>query len=166
MSASQIFDRLSDLAALPAELPDSSASERVTLDEAIALALDANRLAKTSGRRQLITQSVMQAYDAVRGAQRALEIREGTLRMSRELERLMVDQAERGEAAPSVVLEARAFRVRATRDDRSARQELDTWTKQLNHLMGRDPQARLRVTGEPGPSPAAAIRLGVSATGQ
>lgn len=166
MSTSRILDRLSDFAALTAELPDSSASERVTLDEAIALALDANRLAKTSGRRQLITQGVMQAYDAVQGAQRTLEIREETLRTSRELERLVGDQAERGEAAASVVLEARAARVRAQRDVRSARQDLDAWRGQLNHLIGRDPQAGLLVTGEPEPAPAAASRLSVGVTGQ
>ena len=151
----------------PESHPDSaSASERVTLDEAIASGLDANRLARKPGRRQLVREGVIQAYDAVLRARRALEIREEALRMCRELDRLVVGQAARGEAAASVVLQARAALARATSDVLSARQELDASTRQLNHLMGRDPQARLFVTREPGPTPAAAIRSGVTATGQ
>jgi hypothetical protein len=65
------------------------AGERVTVDEAIALALNANRPAKNAARLQLVTESVIQAYAAVQRAQRALEIREEALRMSRELDRLM-----------------------------------------------------------------------------
>jgi Outer membrane efflux protein len=110
--------------------------------------------------------SPFQAYDAVLRAQRALEIREEALKACRELDRLTVEQAARGEAAPSVVLQARAARARATSDVVSARQELGGWTRQLNHLMGRDAQARLFVTREPGPTPATAIRLGATATGQ
>ena len=168
IAASRTLLWLSDFAAPPVESQDASASarEQVTLDEAIALALDANRLAKKPERLRLIREGVIQAYDAVLRAQRALEIREEALRMCRELDRLMVEQADRGEAVPSVVFQARAARARATSDVLSARQELDAWSRQLNHLMGRDPQARLLVNREPGPTPAAAIRLGVTTTGK
>lgn len=144
----------------------ASASERVTLDEAIALALDANRLVKKPERLRLVTESVIQAYHAVLLAQRALEIREEALAMCRELDRLVVEQADRVEGAPSVVSQARAAWATATSDVLSARHELGVWTRQLNHLMGRDPQARLLVTREPGSTRAAGIRLGVTATGK
>jgi outer membrane protein TolC len=167
IAASRTLLWLSDFAAPPeSHGASASARERVTLDEAIALALDANRLAKKAERLQLVREGVIQAYGAVLRAQRALEIREGALRMCRELDRLLVEQADRGAAVPSVVFQARAARARATSDVLSARQELDAWSRQLNHLMGRDPQARLLVTREPGPPPAAAIRLGVTATGK
>jgi len=141
----------------------ASASEQVTMDEAIALALDANRLAKNPERRRFVAESVIQAYNAVRRAQRALEIREEALRMCRDLDRRMVELADRHDAAPSVV-RAGAARESATSDVLSARQDLDAWTRALNHLMGRDPQARLLVTGEPGPTPSATARLNAIAT--
>jgi histone H3/H4 len=144
----------------------ASAGERLTLDDAIALALDAYRLTKKPERLQRVREDVIQAYDAVLRAQRALEIREEALRMCRELDRVTVQQADRGEALPSVVVQAGAARARATSDVLSARQELDAWSRELNHLMGRDAQARLLATGEPGSPPAAAIRLGVTAAGR
>jgi outer membrane protein TolC len=140
------------------------AGERVTVDEAIALALNANRPAKNAARLQLVTESVIQAYAAVQRAQRALEIREEALRMSRELDRLMVELADRGEAAPAIVLQARAGLERATIAVLWAREDVGTWSGQLNHLIGRDPQARLVVTREPGPTPILANRVGVTAT--
>jgi hypothetical protein len=97
-------------------------------------------------------------------AQRALEIREEALRMSRELDRLMVELADRGEAAPAIVLQARAGLERATIAVLWAREDVGTWSGQLNHLIGRDPQARLVVTREPGPTPILANRVGVTAT--
>ena len=133
----------------------ASAGERLTLDDAIALALDAYRLTKNPERLQRVREDVIQAYDAVLRAQRALEIREEALRMCHELDRVTVEQADRGEA-----------RARATSDVLTARQELDAWSRELNHLMGRDAQARLLATGEPGSPPAAAIRLGVTASGR
>jgi hypothetical protein len=156
----------SPFGALPPESQGNSAiaGERVTVNEAIALALDANRPAKNAPRLQLVTESVIQAYEAVQRAQRALEIREEALRMSRELDRLMVEQAERGEAAPAVVLQARAGLERATSAVSHARQDLGTWSRQLNHLIGRDPRARLVVTREPGPTPILANQVGVTAT--
>ena len=156
------------LAAPPAESQGAfaSAGERLTLDDAIALALDANRLVKKPERLQLISEGVIQAYDGVLRAQRALEVREAALRMCRELDRVTAEQADRGEALPSVVFQAGAARAKATSDVLSARQELDARNRQLNHLMGRDAQARLRATGEPGAPPAAAIWLGVTATGK
>jgi len=168
LTASRTLLWLSDFAAPPLQShgDSASASERVTLDEAIALALDANRLAKKPERRQLVREGVIQAYGAVLRAQRALEIREEALAMCRDLDRLMVEQADRGEAVPSVVFQARAARARATSDVLSARRELDAWSRELNHLMGRDAQARLLATGEPGSPPAAAIRLGVTTTGK
>jgi hypothetical protein len=144
----------------------ASAGERLTLDDAIALALDAYRLTKKPERLQRVREDVIQAYDAVLRAQRALEIREEVLRMCRELDRVTVEQADRGEALPSVVVQARAARARATSDVLSARWELDAWSRELNHLMGRDAQARLLATGEPESPPAAAIRLGVITTGK
>jgi hypothetical protein len=107
---------------------------------------------------------VIQAYDAVLRAQRALEIREEALRMCHELDRVTVEQADRGEARrPSL------SRPRLGRGDERCPQratELDAWSRELNHLMGRDAQARLLATGEPGSPPAAAIRLGVTAAGK
>ena len=86
--------------------------------------------------------------------------------MCRELDRVTAEQADRGEALPSAAFQARAAWAMATSDVLSARRELDAWSRQLNHLMGRDPQARLLATGEPGSPAAAAIRLGVTATGK
>jgi hypothetical protein len=161
IAASRALLWLSDLVVPRAESDGNSAStaDRVTLDEAIAVALDANHLAKKPARRRLVSESVIQAYNAARRAQRALAIREEALRMCRELDCLMGEQTERGQAAPSVVLQASAARARATSDVLRARQELDAQVRQLNHLMGRDPQARLVVTGEPGLT-ADIIRLG------
>jgi outer membrane protein TolC len=165
ISAARTLFWRSHFGALPVESQGNSAiaGERVTLNEAIALALDANRLVKNPARLQLVTESVIQAYEAVLRAQRALEIREEALRMSRELDRLMVEQAERGEAAPAVVLEARAGLVRATSAVLRARQDLGIWSSQLNHMIGRDPQARLVVTRELRPTPAAVIQVGINA---
>jgi outer membrane protein TolC len=165
ISAARTLFWRSHFGALPVESQGNSAiaGERVTLNEAIALALDANRLVKNPARLQLVTESVIQAYEAVLRAQRALEIREEALRMSRELDRLMVAQAERGEAAPAVVLEARAGLVRATSAVLRARQDLGIWSSQLNHMIGRDPQARLVVTRELRPTPAAVIQVGINA---
>ena len=165
ISASRTLFWRSHFGALPVESQGNSAiaGERVTLNEAIALALDANRLVKNPARLQLVTESVIQAYEAVLRAQRALEICEEALRMSRELDHLMVEQAERREAAPAVVLEARAGLVRASAVLR-ARQDLGIWSRQFNHLIGRDPQARLVVTREPRPTPAAVIRVGINAS--
>jgi outer membrane protein TolC len=165
LGASGTLVRLSDFAVLPAgpHVDMASMSERVTLDEAIALALDANRLATKPSRRQFVRESVTQAYAAVQRAQRALEIREEALRMCRELERLTIEQAQQAEAeAPSVVLEARAARVKAESDVLRVRSALGAWRRQLNHLIGRDPEVRLVVTGKP----PAAIGWGVSATGR
>ena len=144
----------------------ASAGERLTLDDASALALDAYRLTKKPERLQRVREDVIQAYDAVLRAQRALEIREEALRMCHELDRVTVEQADRGEGLPSVVVQARAARARATSDVLNARQELDARSRELNHLMGRDAQARLLATGEPGSPPAAAMRLGVTASGK
>jgi outer membrane protein TolC len=94
-------------------------------------------------------------------AQRALEIREEALRMSRELDRLMVEQAQRGEAAPAVVLQATAGLERATIAVLRAREDVGTWSRQLNRLIGRDPQARLVVTRDPRLTPTAAIQVGL-----
>jgi formate hydrogenlyase transcriptional activator len=77
-----------------------------------------------------------------------------------------LEQVDHGQAAPSLVFQARAALARATSDVSGAREELGAWTRQLNHLMGRDPEARLRVTGDPGPRPDAAIRSAVTATEQ
>jgi hypothetical protein len=111
IAASRTLLWLSDLVVPRAESHGNSAStaDRVTLDEAIALALDANHLAKKQARRRLVSESVSQAYNAARRAHRALAIREEALRMCRELDCLMGEQAERGHAAPSVVLLARSM---------------------------------------------------------
>ncbi|MGH7334110.1 MAG: hypothetical protein ACREKS_15470, partial [Candidatus Rokuibacteriota bacterium] len=83
-------------------------SERLTLDEAVALALDANRLTKNPGRLWLVTESVIQTYAGALRAQRTLEVREDAVKTCRELDRLVADDAKRGGVAPSVVLHARA----------------------------------------------------------
>ncbi len=157
-----------DSAARPAVSSGDSAevSEQPTLDEAIAVALDANRLVKNQERLQFIRESVKQAYEGAQRAQRALEVREEALKTSRELDRLMAEPADRGEPAPSVVLEARATLASATNDVLSARQELVTWIGHLNHLMGRDPQARLRVSPEAEPTSGLASRERLTASGK
>ena len=142
----------------------SEVGERLSLNEAIALALDANRLAKNPARRRLIAESVQQTYAGALRAQRALDVREKALQMCRELERVMDDRAKRGEATQSVVLEARAALALATTDVLNATQEFMAWARQLNNLMGRDLQARLRVSPELGTT-AAAIPADVTASG-
>lgn len=156
----------SDVAPAVSPGDSSEVSERLTLDDAIALALDANRLAKNPRRLQLVTESVKQTYAGALRAQRTLEVREAKLKTSREVDRLMVELGTRGEAPPAAVLETRAALAVATADVFSARRELTVWARQLNHLMGRDPQARLLVSPEPEATAAAASRAGVDASGQ
>ena len=166
ISASWILFSRSLFGAFSVESQGNAAivGERVTLEEAIALALDANGLAKKPARLQLVAESVVQAYQAVLRAQSALETCEEGLRLSRELDRVVIEQVDRGEATPAVALQARAGLESATSAVVRARQDLGNWSRQLNHLIGRDPQARLVVTREPDPTPAATIRVGVNAS--
>jgi hypothetical protein len=142
---------LTDLVA-PVQVDRESAlaSERVTLDEAIALALDVNRLVKSPTRRRLIRESVIEAFEGVRHAHHNLATHRQVLKTASELESLMVERLDRGEVELPVMLQARIGRIRAARDIVSAQQKLDAWTRQFNYLTGRDPQARVFITGGAG----------------
>jgi hypothetical protein len=152
---------LTDLVA-PVQVDRESAllSERVTLDEAIALALDVNRLVKNPTRRRLIRESVIEAYEGVRHAHHNLATHRQVLKTASELESLMVERLDRGEVELPVMLQARTARMRAARDVVSAQQTLDAWTRQFNYLTGRDPQARVFITGGAGSAMSSAASIG------
>jgi len=123
-----------------------------TLEDAVALSLEANRLVKNPARLRSIRISVKHAYDGLQRVQRALELDQGGVRLYRQLERIAT------EAGPGSERRADLHRVRvslatAERSVLDTQQELVSWTGQLNFLMGRDRPARLRAA--PSPSPAA-----------
>jgi hypothetical protein len=155
-----------DPAAPPAELQRNASSdtrELVTREEAVALALEANHLVKSPDRRQLIAETVRRAYGDAVAAHRTLAVREERLKAAMRVERLVADMARQGKATPSDVLHAQAGLARMVQDVQESRAAFATQSRQLNHLMGRDLQARLRVRPEAGPPPAAAVRGGSAA---
>jgi hypothetical protein len=160
------LDRLWRLDPAPPELQrDASdeARELVTLEDAVALAFQANRLVKSPERLQFIAESVRKAYVGVLDAHHALAIREEQWKASREVERLMREMAHQGKASPSDVLRARSALAKTTQDLQDAQGKFVAQTRQLNHLMGRDLQARLRVRPEPDVAPFAGLRGGSAA---
>ena len=155
-----------DPSAPPPELQrDASdeARELVTLEDAVALAFQANRLVKSPERLQFIAESVRKAYVGVLDAHHALAIREEQWKASREVERLVGEMAHQGKASPSDVLRARSALAKTIQDLQDSRREFVAQTRQLNHLMGRDLQARLRVRPEPDGAPFAGLRGGSAA---
>jgi outer membrane protein TolC len=159
-----------DLTTLPAELqPEASDEIRevVTREEAVDLALQANRLAKNPERLKFITETVKKAYAGVLDSHGVLAMREEHLNACREVKRIVLERAAQAKASPSEVLAAQVALAKATEDVLSARHAAMAQTAQLNHLMGRDPQARLRVRTEPDLVPATALRAGtVTVSGQ
>lgn len=141
-----------DPSAPPADLQRDAAPEArelVTLEEAVAMALEANQLVKSPERRSFIAESVRQSYAGTARAHRALAVREDELNAAREAERAVAELAARGQASPRDAALAQAALATSVRDVQEARAALALQLRQLNHLMGRDPQARLRVRPEP-----------------
>lgn len=152
-----------DLSALPGELAGDAGGEArdvVTREEAVELALQANRLVKNPERLRFIAETVRKAYAGVLDSRGALAMREEHLNACRELKRVMTERAAQAKASPADVLAAQAALAKATEDVSKARRAAMAQTAQLNHLMGRDPQARLRVQAEPDLVPATALRAG------
>lgn len=147
---------------LQRDAPDET-RELVTMEDAVALALQANRLVKNPERLQFITETVKRAYADVVTAHQTLATREEQVRASLGVERLMADMAYQGKATPSDVLHAQVALARSIQDLQDARGAFSTQTRQLNHLMGRDLQTRLRVRAEPDVTPSAALRAGSAA---
>jgi hypothetical protein len=156
------FDPSAPPPELQRDAPDET-REMVTLEDAIALALQANRLVKSPERLQFITETVKRAYAGVVEAHLTLTMREEQLRASLGVERLLADMARQGKATPSDILHAQAALTRAVQDLQDARVAFATQARQLNHLMGRDVQARLRVRPEPDVTPTATLRRGSAA---
>jgi hypothetical protein len=136
------------------------AREIVTREEAVELALQANRLVKNPARLKFIAETVTKAYAGVLDSRHVLAIREEHLNACRELERVMTERAAQAKASPADVLSAQAARAKAAEDVSKARLVVEAQTAQLNYLMGRDPEARLRVRAEPDLVPATALRAG------
>jgi outer membrane protein TolC len=134
--------------------------ELVTREEAVALALQANRLVKNPERLKFIAETVTKAYAGVVDAYGVLARREEHLKASREVERVVIEQTEQAKASPADLRTAQAGVTRATEEVLTARQAANAQTRQLNHLMGREPQARLRVRPEPDLVPATALSAG------
>lgn len=154
-----------DLSASPAELRREASDEvreLVTREEAVHLALQVNRLVKNVERLKFITETVKKAYAGVLDAHGVLGMREKHLNACREVERIIAERAGRAQA--SDVLEAQAALAKASEDALSARQAFMAHAAQLNHLIGRDPKAGLRVRAEPDLVPATALRAGAAAT--
>lgn len=139
------------------------ARELVTLQDAVALALQANRLVKSPERLQFIAESVRKAYVGVVDADHVMALREEQLKASLEVERLMREMAHQGKASPSDVLRAQTAIAKTTQDLQDARDAFVAQTRQLNHLMGRDLRTRLRVRPEPDVAPFAGLREGSAA---
>jgi hypothetical protein len=147
---------------LQRDAPDET-RELVTLEDAVALALQANRLVKSPQRLQLIAETVRRAYADVVAAHQTMTAREEQVRASLGVERLIADMAYQGKTTPSAVLHAQVALARAIQGLQGAREALDTQTRQLNHLMGRDLLTRLRVRAEPDVTPSATLRAGSAA---
>lgn len=103
--------------------------------------------------RQAIANNVKQAYYAVLQSQSSLEALQEQIASSRELVRVVTDQAAQGTALQSDVLQARASRAQAEYNAGVTRHNLASQQEQLNHLLGRDPQTPLRVTAAPSVTP-------------
>ena len=154
-----------DLGAGRAELSSEAADEArdlVTLEEAVDLAFEANRLVKNPERLRFIAEMVKKAYTEVLDSQGILSRREKHLNLCREVERIVT---ERAAASPSEVLAAQAALAKATDDVLKARQAATIRTAQLNHLIGRDAQARTRVRAEPDMAPSMTFRAGTPTAG-
>jgi outer membrane protein TolC len=152
-----------DLGAGRAELSSEAADEvrdLVTREEAVDLAFQANRLVKNPERLKFIAETVKKAYAGVLESQGILATREEHLSLCREIERIVTERAAEAKASPSEVLAAQAALAKATEDVLQARRAATTQTAQLNHLMGRDAQARLRVQAEPDLVPSTTLRAG------
>jgi hypothetical protein len=99
-------------------------------------------------------------------SQRALEVGEEILKTYRALDRLVAAQADRGATTPSVALQARAALAKATSDALSARYEFVALGPAAQSSDGAGSGGRLRLSAGPRATPAAAIRMGVTAGGQ
>jgi outer membrane protein TolC len=138
-------------------------SDLVTQEDAVALALQANHLVKSRERLQLIAETTRRAYGDVVQAYRSLAVREERLKAAMGVERLVAEMARQGKATPSDVLHAQAALTRVVQDVQEARAGFAAQTRQLNHLMGRDLQTRMRVRPGPDATPSATVRGGSAA---
>lgn len=120
-----------------------AARDLFTLEEAVGLALEANHLVKNQERLRSITVSVKHAYDGMLRVQRAFELHQEEVRLYRELDR-MATEARLGSERAAQLLRVRVSLATAEHRVLDTQQELASWTGQLNFLMGRDRQARLR----------------------
>lgn len=91
---------------------------------------------------------VQAAYLTAASARSAVEIRESTLRLVQESERVAERLLEAGRATPDAVLRARADRSEAEQQLMEARDDLAAATRSLNQLAGRPLDAPLEAIAD------------------
>ncbi|NJN39817.1 MAG: TolC family protein [Gammaproteobacteria bacterium] len=99
--------------------------------------------------RQTIVNNVKQAYFAVLQSQSSLEAMREQVASSRELVRVVTEQAAEQTALQPALLQARASLAQSEYNVGATRHTLDTQKEQLNHLLGRDPSTPMRVSEAP-----------------
>lgn len=103
--------------------------------------------------RQSIANNVRQSYYAVLQSQSSLEALQEQVTSSRELVRVVSDQAAQETALKADLLQARASLAKSEYDVASTERTLASQKEQLNHLLGRDPQTPFRVSAVPAAVP-------------
>jgi len=103
--------------------------------------------------RQTIVNNTKQAYFAVLQSQSSLESLREQVASSRELLRVVTEQAKEQTVLAPTVLQAKASLVQAEYNVGATRHTLDSQKEQLNHLLGRDPETPFRVREVPAATP-------------
>lgn len=103
--------------------------------------------------RQTIVNNVKQAYFAVLQSQSSLEALAEQVASSRELLRVVSEQAAEQTALQPALLQAKAALAQAEYNVGSTRHTLASQKEQLNHLLGRDPETPFRVREVPPATP-------------
>jgi outer membrane protein TolC len=118
----------------------------------LGLALDQLAVAQDLSRqdlraqRQATVNQVKRAYYAVLQSQSAVEALQEQVASSRELVRVVAEQAGQQAVLRADLLQAQAALAQAEYTVTATRRDLASRTEQLNHLLGRPPDAPLRVS--------------------
>jgi outer membrane protein TolC len=103
--------------------------------------------------RQTIVNNVKQAYFAVLQSQSSLEALAEQVASSRELVRVVTEQAAEQTALQPALLQAKVSLAQAEYNVGATRHTLASQKEQLNHLLGRDPETPFRVREVPSATP-------------
>jgi outer membrane protein TolC len=103
--------------------------------------------------RQTIVNNVKQAYFAVLQSQSSLESLREQVASSKELLRVVTEQAAEQTALQPALLQSRASLAQAEYSVGATRHTLASQKEQLNHLLGRDPETAFRVSEVPAATP-------------